>query len=331
MLNKQHLDTIKLRLSEVWEVIKRLNPITKERISASIVFVRKSWKSIIVILPVFLLLYYTVGSLATHNIDKSLIAMVKPATKGLTVVNSTADLIGREVDDNMWTPNLPIIFPGYVLDNMPQFQLGIINSLKMATIALSHNYESENLNQAAELLKYPGNIWLLSKTDNLSLAPSSGAQYRKARKELIKFNEGLIVPQATSSQILVNVLQVIQNNLGQVMGSLEKQTREHSTDFIDTKADDAFYYAQGQLYGDYVLLKALAEDFKEQILSADQYENLTILNKTLENGFLLEPWLVRNGEADAVFSANHLYVLNYYIAKSRYQLALIIKALQENK
>ena len=94
---------------------------------------------------------------------------------------------------------------------------------------------------------------------------------------------------------------------------------------------DAFYYAQGQLYGDYVLLKALAEDFKEQILSADQYENLTILNKTLENGFLLEPWLVRNGEEDAVFSANHLYVLNYYIAKSRYQLALIIKALQENK
>ena len=81
MLNKQHLDTIKLRLSEVWEVIKRLNPITKERISASIVFVRKSWKSIIVILPVFLLLYYTVGSLATHNIDKSLIAMVKTPPK----------------------------------------------------------------------------------------------------------------------------------------------------------------------------------------------------------------------------------------------------------
>ncbi len=329
MLNKRLIDTIKLRLSEVWEVLKRINPVTKDRIYEGILFIKKSWKSIAVLLPVFLVLYYTVGSLATNNIDKSLIAMTKPSSKGLTVVSASADLIEREVDDKMWTANLPIIFPGYVLDNMPQFQLGIINSLKTVTGVLAHNYESENLNKAAELLKYPGNVWLLSKTDNLSLAPSSGAQYRKARKELLKFNDNLIVPKADSSQILINVLDVINRNLSSVTADLEQQIREHSTDFVDTQADNAFYYAQGRLYGYYVVIKALSEDFKPQILEAEQYENITILNKNLENGFLLDPWIVRNGKPDAVFAANHLFILNYYVAKAAYQLSEIINALQK--
>ena len=93
MLNKRLIDTIKLRLSEVWEVLKRINPVTKDRIYEGILFIKKSWKSIAVLLPVFLVLYYTVGSLATNNIDKSLIAMTKPSSKGLTVVSASADLI----------------------------------------------------------------------------------------------------------------------------------------------------------------------------------------------------------------------------------------------
>lgn len=331
MPSKQQWKNVKILLTEIMEVIRRLNPITKDRVSECWAFVRRSWKSIAIILPVFILLYYLVGSWATNNINKTPVAEVAKPSKGLAVADSVAKLISREVDDNMWTPNLPIVFPGYVLDNMPQFQRGIIKTLKNVTAVLSRGYDSAELAKAAELLKYPADIWLLSKTENLSLAPSSGAQYRKARKALQRFNEQEPAPKASADEILINLLTFINRDTGRVMNKLEAEVREHSTDWFDNAADDVFYNAQGQMYAYYVVLKAMGVDFKSQILSADQYENWTILTKTLEDGLALSPMIVRNGEPDSVFAPNHLLVLNGYAAKSRYRLNLIITALKNTR
>ncbi len=331
MPNKQQWETIKLRLTEVMEVMRRLNPITAERVAEFWEFIKRSWKSIAIILPVFLLLYYLVGSWATDKIDKSPLAEAAKPEKGLAVADSVAKLISREVDDHMWTPNLPIIFPGYVLDNMPQFQRGIIKALKNTTVTLSQSYDSPELLKATEFLKYPADVWLLSKTENLSLAPSSGAQYRKARKSLQRFNEAELKPRKSADEILLKLLTVINRDTGRIMNKLETEVREHSTDWFDNAADNVFYNAQGQMYAYYVVLKAMSADFKAQILNADQYENWTILTKTLEDGLALSPMIVRNGEADSVFAPNHLLILNGYAAKTRYRLNLIMAALQNSR
>lgn len=331
MPNKQQWKIIKLRLTEVMEVIKRLNPITAERVAEFWEFIKRSWKSIAIILPVLLLLYYLIGSWATNNIDKTPLAEASKPAGGLAVADSVAKLISREVDDHMWTPNLPVIFPGYVLDNMPQFQRGIIKALKNTTVVLSQSYDSAELSKAAELLKYPADIWLLSKTENLSLAPSSGAQYRKARKALQRFNEQKLEPRKSADEILLKLLMVINRDTGKIMTKLETEVREHSTDWFDNAADNVFYQSQGQMYAYYIVLKAMAVDFKSQILNADQYENWTILTKTLEDGLALSPTIVRNGEADSVFAPNHLLILGGYAAKARYQLNLIINAVQNSR
>lgn len=331
MPNKQQWKTVKLRLTEVMEVMRRLNPITAERVAEFWKFIKRSWKSIAIILPVFLLLYYLVGSWATNKIDKAPVAEATKPAHGLAIVDSVAKLISREVDDHMWTPNLPIIFPGYVLDNMPQFQRGIIKSLKNTTMVLSQNYDSPELSKATEFLKYPADVWLLSKTENLSLAPSSGAQYRKARKSLQRFNEEEVKPRKSADEVLLKLLALINRDTGRVMNKLETEVREHSTDWFDNAADNVFYNAQGQMYAYYVVLKAMSADFKAQILNADQYENWTILTKTLEDGLALNPKIVRNGEADSVFAPNHLLILNGYAAKTRYRLNLIMAALQNSR
>ncbi len=331
MPNKQQWKTVKLRLAEALEVIGRLNPITAERVAEFWDFIKRSWKSIAIILPAVLVLYYIIGSWATDNINKTPLAEVAMPEKGLAVADSVANLISREVDDHMWTPNLPIIFPGYVLDNMPQFQRGIIKSLKNTTMVLSRGYSSSELAKAAELLKYPADVWLLSKTENLSLAPSSGAQYRKARKALQRFNEQELQPLGSSDELLQKLLAVINRDTGRVMNKLETEVREHSTDWFDNAADDVFYNAQGQMYAYYVVLKAMAADFKAQILLAEQYENWTILTKTFEDALALSPSVVRNGEPDSVFAPNHLLILNGYAAKIRYQLNIIASALQNTR
>ena len=161
------------------------------------------------------------------------------------------------------------------------------------------------------------------------LAPSSGAQYRRARKALLRFNEKPLLPKTSQDEILTGVLRDIANNMDAVMADIERHVREHSSDWMDNSADNVFYYNQGRLYGYYVVLKALAEDFEPLILAADQYEHWTALVKSLESGVQLDPFVVRNGMPDSGSAPNHLLALGYYAAKADLLLNKIILNLQE--
>ena len=76
-----------------------------------------------------------------------------------------AFIINREVSGKMWTPNLPFFFPSYFLDNMPNFQLGMISSVSCLAQAMSQRLTRSiddkremHLAEAAKLLQYPGNV-----------------------------------------------------------------------------------------------------------------------------------------------------------------------------
>lgn len=296
------------------------NPITKERLKALGSYLRRSWKSIAVILPTLIVLYYVLGGYVTNKIDKTTTFEINANNNELHIINAGNYLIKREVDDHMWTPNLPFIFPGYALDNMPSFQTGIIQSVRVSVKSLSNIFDDKNLKEASKLLKYPPNIWILSKTENLSLAPSSGAQYRKAKKELIKFNKEIVIPEDNKKEVLYKILTSIEKNLNKVSADLDNQVREVSSNWFDNNADNIFYLNQGRLYGHYVMLKALTQDFKKEIVELQQYENMTTLFKALEDGFLLNPLIIRNGSPQSAMAPNHLLNLNYYVAKSCYHI-----------
>lgn len=321
MPNGQAWKICKIYFEKSRAALSRFWPVVRSGALAAAVFIRKSWKSLLVVVPLFLLLYYAVGSWATHNIDKNPGFKVATPEKGMALTSTVAALIKREVDDKMWTPNLPVIFPGYVLDDMPAYQTGILRSLRVMVRALAGKYDSEDLNHAAEFLDYPPNIWLLSKTENLSLAPSSGAQYRKARKALLRFNNENIQAGVSDTAVLAGLLQAVEKGIGAEIAALEIHVRENSSDWTDNKADDVFYGSQGALYGYYILLNALAEDFKGQILDNGQYEAWTSACKTLENGFSLSPSVVRNGGPSSLLAPNHLLALAYYAAKAQYQIS----------
>lgn len=327
MPNKQLWINLKNKLKLVFNKIKHFfnmliknNPITKERLKALGSYLRRSWKSIAVILPTFIVLYYVLGGYVTNKIDKTTTFEINANENELHIINAGTHLIKREVDDHMWTPNLPFIFPGYALDNMPSFQTGIIQSVRVSIKSLANIFDDKNLKEASTLLKYPPNIWILSKTENLSLAPSSGAQYRKAKKELLKFNKEFVIAEENKKEVLYKVLTAIEKNLNKISANLDNQVREVSSNWFDNNADNVFYLNQGRLYGHYIMLKALSQDFKKEIVELKQYENLTTLFKALEDGFLLNPLIVRNGTPQSVMAPNHLLTLNFYVAKSCYHI-----------
>lgn len=294
-----------------------------------VTFISSWWHVLIIAFAALLFLYYPIGALLVNNIDTNTDYEITDNSPQSATVDMMAFMVNREVNDKMWTPNLPFFFPSYFLDNMPNFQLGMFDTLGKFSGNLAARIEKNIINdknelhlkEAATLLKYPGTVWLFSPTNKLKPAPSANTQYRKARKQLIKFNQGL----GNGSEIfyknaddLAFMLDKSRNDIWKsVTKKLEAGIRENSTSLIDNHADDIFYYNQGKIYAYYLLFKALGVDYKEILVASNQYGNWTVMLKAMENASSVSPLIVRNGEIDSLSAPNHLATLGFYMLKAQ--------------
>ena len=288
-------------------------------------------------IPTFVFLYYFIGGMLIHNIDTSA-SVYKPSTDGnkSAVVDMSAYLIRREVKDNLWTPSLPFLFPSYFLDDMPNFQRGLMSAVNKTISALNssaliQNEPNDHLQQAAQFLKYPSNVWLFSPKNNLMPAPSSATQYKKGRKELNRFNDEFSLKHVAfelSAQNLAKILTPLAKDLSSLEVKTESYIRENAKSFIDTKADDTFYFARGKLYAYEMLFRALGLDFKEVLVQTNTYAEWTSLIKDFESAADLNPTFVRDGKLNSSIAPNHLATINYLNLKAYTRLKNIIQLLE---
>lgn len=321
------LNIKKLIKDTVTKLKRHLSPASLKRLkTAAVRFISSWWKLLLGALAAVIFLYYPLGAWLINNIDRTTgFEIETPPAKSATI-DTMAFLINREVNDHMWTPNLPFIFPSYILDNMPAYQLGIMSSIRNLSDALAKRQNKtvspENgapLQTAAELLQYPGNIWMFSPQNKLVPAPSSTSQYKKARKMLIVYNHSLGSGHEIfykNADDLAYFLKRIAADLEHSTLRLENHIRENSSSYIDTRDDDLFFYQQGKLYGYFMLTRALARDYKDIIVARDIYQPWIRMNKALEDAALLDPLIIRNGELDSLSAPNHLSVLGYYTLKA---------------
>jgi len=303
-------------------------------------FSEVSFDIIIICILGFLLLYYPLGAFLTHKIDRNIDIEIKNNTSNQSqTIEMISYIINREVNEQLWTPSLPFFFPASILDNMPNFQLGIINGVSKFTTALEKRIDAKiqdkennsKLYKATSLLRYPGTIWMFDPHNKIKPVPSASNQYRKARRLLIKYNQSLITGQNTfykNPADLVYILKKSNLNFTESSNQLSASIRENSQSFIDLKADDIFYYNQGKIYAYLLLFKALGHDYKNEIVKYGQYQNWTTMIKALEEASQINPILVRNGELNSITSPNHLAYLNAYILKAQNTINKIINKLQ---
>lgn len=294
-----------------------------------VAFLSSWWHVLIIAFAALIFLYYPLGGLLVNNIDTNTDYEIKQNNPQSATVDMMAFMVNREINEKMWTPNLPFFFPSYFLDNMPNFQLGMFEALSNFAGGFAARIEKNiiedknelHLKEAADLLKYPGTVWLFSPTNKLMPAPSANTQYRKARKQLIKYNHGL----SDGSEIfyknpedLAFFLKRARKDLWKsVTKNLEGSIRENSSSLIDNKSDDIFYYNLGKTYAYYLLFKALGSDYKDTLVSTNQYGTWTVMLKALENGAKISPSIVRNGELDSFSAPNHLAGLGFYMLKAQ--------------
>lgn len=291
------------------------------------------WKRVLSFICCFGIFYYGIGGILVEDTNTSdTYFLAKEQNSQLESVNTMAFLINREIDKKMWTPNLPVVFPAYILDNMPNFQVGIITSVKdmsgvIKKFAHQTKGQQENIKKAEELLRYPSHIWLMSKKGSFSLAPSANAQYRKARSELLHFNNQNI--QLTVSDFNMYLKQLARALRTQIQKN-DSQIIEHSSSFLDTKADDLFYKTRGYAFGAWQIAAAMGFDCKQIIIQNDVYTEWTYLLSFLKKTAEFKPCFIRNGQLDSIFAANHLAVQNYYLERALTAILQIQNKLQDN-
>lgn len=316
----------------------------KTPISRTLRFI-SSWGHILLAgIILFLCLYYPLGAWITNNIDRNTNYEINTHnTKQSATVEMAAFIVKREVNDKIWTANVPFFFPSYFLDNMPNFQLGMMNATADIVNSLSKRIDSPIIDQekisvlqkAAQLLQYDGKTWMFSPNNRFTPVSSANTQYRKARKNLLAFNQALNTDELLfyrRPEDLVFILKRINRNLKKSIETIDSQVREENTSWTDFRADDVFYYNQGKAYAYYLLLKALGHDYKNILVEKNAYLSWTKSIKALEDASGIEAPLIRNAELNSLTAPNHLLYLAYYIEKAQNLNKDIISALRkENK
>lgn len=297
---------------------------------------KTNWKkygifALLLIVP----LYYFIGSLLTHRINDDLNYKIgAPGPRQSVTVEVIASLIDREVNQTKWSPNIQAFEPAALLrfgGNMVNFQTGLIRALNVVVVELENRLArvrgtsaaDADISAAREGLSRSANTWLWAGADG---------EYRKAQKALLRYNDRLANGQAifeVRADNLQGVLDRIANDLGGQTEIIENQIAGGRKYFIDRKADKVYYYAKGQSYGYFIVLRALREDYKTVLVERRVEKLYEAMLTDLATAAQMQPLIVQNAKPSGAIMPNHLASEGFYILRARAKLREITDILQK--
>ncbi len=290
---------------------------------------------------VILVLYYPVGMMLTHTIDDDT-EFRAPAEldpdAGSHAVAMAAALIDREVNQYRWVANDPFFLPPAALDNMPNYQQGIVQAIGRFAFELvdqigrtrGSSQTDKDLQEASGQLQYRGDVWIFDLSTSLAPTTTSEARYRAARRSLLAYNTRLAAGEATFERRSDNLLATIDRfalDLGATSAALDEHIAQHSSDIIDFQADNLFYTVKGQTYAYYLLLRELGRDYQNLIAEREMTNAWAQLLEEMRYAAELSPWVVINGDPDALMRPSHLAAQGFYVLRARTKLREITNIL----
>ncbi|MGH6931096.1 MAG: DUF2333 family protein [Dongiaceae bacterium] len=293
------------------------------------------------LLAVFLALYYPVGALMVHQIDDDPSFAPPEVPPGASrAVAMAAALIDREVGQHAWPGNDPWFFPGYILDNMPNYQQGIIQALNRFALEMTDqvgrargsSQADAGLAQARSLLSYRGDVWVWDFSVSWWPTAPSDQQYLAARDALLDYNRRLAAGSAVFDRRADNLqatLDRIGKDLGSASAALEQRVEQNSGVLLDFEADDRFYRTKGELYGYALLLRELGQDFQPVLQERSLRKLWDEMLGNLSEAAGLRPWVVINGAPDGQLLPSHLAAQGFFLLRARSQIYEITDVLQK--
>jgi hypothetical protein len=281
---------------------------------------------------VVLLLYYPVGALIIENIDDDPQFGPRNVVPGESrAVAVAAALVTREVDVHQWTPMQPFFTPAAVLDNMPNYQRGIIAALgRFSTEMMDQlgrtrgsSQTDRDLEAARGFLNEQPNQWVWQPSVSLLPTATSAQKYRAGRDRLIAYNKRLAAGQAVFERRADNLQALIDriaNDHGSDSAAIDQHIIEQAGNLFDMQCDDIFYFNKGRLYANFLLLRELGQDFDSVIKEKGLTNGWNGTVETFRIAAQLDPWIVWNGYPDGLLVPNHLAAQGFYLLRARTQL-----------
>lgn len=291
---------------------------------------RLGWWWLAPVAAALILLYYPLGMLAMHAIDDDLDFAPPPGSVEAgqsRAVAIAALLVRREVDVHHWTANDPFFQPSWALDDMPNYQRGIVAAVARFAGEMAMGGDRD-LERAAGLLKYPATVWMFDPSTSWAPTASTEKQYRLATRWMDAYNARLAAGDAVferRAEILRAILARVADDLDAASAQIEWMVAEGGV--VDGEADDLFYATKGRLYAYCLLLRELGWDQAQPLSERELAGSWQRMLDSLAVAAGLDPAVVINGAADSTVLPSHLAGQGFHLGRARTRITGIMAAL----
>ncbi len=225
-----------------------------------------------------------------------------------------------------WVPNDLPLSPSYVLDNLPNFQLGVLQVVRHASRVLRDNLTRQRTSDAV----HPDTDTAYSAYANDPYRwafPSAEGAFSRGNAALEHFKGELgaaanFYPRADN---LVQLLEPFVSELGAVTTLLLEAGDSEKFSWFDI--DDNFYYAQGVGFALLGLVQAMQQDFRKVLEDKNAVEITGLIVASLRES-QFEPWIVTNGSKGGLL-ANHSSNLKAFLDDARQKMNSLITILKQ--
>jgi hypothetical protein len=258
------------------------------------------------------------------------------------IVEITADLIDFNVNQNEWISSMILYKLGLFgidwdhtpfFDNKASFQRGVNQALRRTTIELvdaigrvrGTSLVDSNLQSARGNLQFDEFTWYFGLNPFGPKTPTPSF-YRAAIKDLRTFNGRLEKCDTVFDARADNLLQFIDriaNDLGATSAILRDRSEKYNSGWFDTRADDRFWFAYGQLYGYYGILSGARADFRDVIVQRGLASLWTMLEEQFRAALKIQPFIISNGSEAGWLMPAHLATMGFYVLRVRSNLVEI--------
>jgi len=262
------------------------------------------------------------------------------------IAEVAADLVDFNVNENPWISSMLLYKLGLFglswdktpfLDNKASFQRGIHEAIRRTTTELADNLGrvrgtsqiDGNLQSARGNAQFDEYTWYIGLNPPGPKTPTP-SYYRQIVRDLRTFDDRLARCEAVfdaRADNLIQYLDRIASALGDTSAILRERSENYNRGFFDTRADDRFWFAYGQLYAYYGLLAAAHADFEDVIRERNLDPLWNAMESQFRSALRIQPWIIANSSEDGMF-ATHLATMGFYVLRVRSNLLEIEAVLQ---
>lgn len=264
------------------------------------------------------------------------------------IARVAADLTDFNVNQNAWISSMILYKLGLFgidwdhtpfMDNKASFQRGINQAVRRTSTELADNLGRVRTTSQidADLQDARGNLQFDEETWYFGLNPfgpktPTPSYYRDAVTKLRSFNARLATCQATFDARADNLKQYIDrisSDIGSTSAILKERAENHNNGWFDFRADDRFWFAYGQLYAYYGLMKGAQADF-EDVIKEKHLGNLwDTMDAQFVSALRIQPFIIANGREDGWIMPTHLTTMGFYVLRVRSNMVEISNVLTQ--